>query len=1365
MRKLRNAEVRNLLLALFFIAGLAAALVYLPYEFRTQAGGNQKGLVVRTSSSDDGIVKMYDIREDKARQDELANMRSRQGKSFMDVATLRDKTARAEAELMRSIPNSKVEYNTDIRIPEVITPDMGRIKIDFLTPPSSEKRVDILKNFIGRHQDLVGVDRQQIDALKVSADYTNPDGNISYVNLDQEINGIPVFRGEIKAGFTRDNRIIRVINNLAPDLDYSSLSTEFGDPAVSVAKAAAHINHEMKRSETIRNDAASTDLKVVFGEGDWATTAEKMYFPTEPGVAVPSWRVLIWQPVNAYYVIVDAESGAVLWHKNITDDQAQSATYQVYRNLNAYIPVEDHAAPLSPGPNDPGLGTQGALLTRNNVSLIGNEGPLSFNNNGWINDNTNVTDGNANEAGIDRDGTNGVDAPQPGDTACPGAGCRVFTSTWNPPPGSPAPGDAPLTTQAQRGAVIQMFYIMNRYHDELYLRGFNEAARNFQNVNFTGQGLGSDRVSSEGQDSSGTNNANFSTPGDGTRGRMQMYLWTGPTPQRDGTADADIVIHEVTHGTSNRIHGNGTGLGNQGGMMGEGWGDWYAHTMLAEPTDNVNGVYGLGGYSLLNLGAGWTANFYYGIRRFPTALIASTAGPNRPGCNNGPCPHNPLTFGHINSTCDTTLGTTTTAVTSAFPRSSVIATSGSCSQVHNAGEIWKSALWEVRSLFIARKGFAVGTRDVLQVVTDGMKLSPVNPMMLQERDGILAAAAAISAAPEASADVADVWEGFRRRGFGFSASTQSSTAVTEAFDLPNAVLTNPFTVTDPAPGGNNNGVPEPGETVKLGIAVTNGTGTTVNNVTVTVDGGSPVAYGNINDGQTVTQQINYAIPGNAACGSTRTVSIVVSSPLGSQPAQQRSFVLGSPAGLVENFDGVTAPALPAGWTMTQDTGTAITWTTTTTGPDSAPNSAFANDPATVNMSSLVSPSIPVTSAAAQLKFRNKYITESTFDGMVLEIAIGAGAYQDILTAGGSFVTGGYNATISTNFSSPIAGRQAWSGTSAGGYIDTVVNLPAAANGQNIRLRWRMATDTSVASTGVNVDGVQVVSSYTCAAVTGKARADFDGDGKTDTSVYRPGANGIWYADRSTSGFMAIQYGTTGDTVHPGDYDGDGKTDFSFWRPSDTPNVPDFYILKSSDSTLMGFSHGLTTDIPVGGDFDGDGKTDIAVFRPSTGTWFIWETSTNNTRSVQFGLNGDVPFAMDSDGDGKANLAVWRPGDRYWYIARNTGVPAQNFDAVQWGNVGDVPVPADYDGDGKEDIAVFRPSDGYWYIIKSTGGTSFIKFGQNGDVPVPGDYDGDGKYDVAVYRSGMWYMQQSTAGFAAKQFGVGSDVPVPAKYHP
>lgn len=291
--------------------------------------------------------------------------------------------------------------------------------------------------------------------------------------------------------------------------------------------------------------------------------------------------------------------------------------------------------------------------------------------------------------------------------------------------------------------------------------------------------------------------------------------------------------------------------------------------------------------------------------------------------------------------------------------------------------------------------------------------------------------------------------------------------------------------------------------------------------------------------------------------------------------------------------------------------------------------------------------------------------------------------------------------------------------------------------------------------------------FTITAAAGRARADFDGDGRTDVSVYRP-SDGNWYLNRSTAGFGVVHWGgVAGDTIVPGDYDGDNKADYAIWRPSDVADVSDFYILNSNGFTVSGFSHGLTTDLPVVGDFDGDSKSDIVVWRPSTGTWYLWESGTTTTRSAQFGSTGDVPMAIDIDGDGKANLAVYRSTDHTWYVAKAAGTPAQNFDAIGFGLTGDILVPADYDGDSKEDIAVFRPSNGTWYIRRSTdGGVTFTQFGLTGDIPVTGDYDGDGKSDVAVFRpsTGAWYENRSTSGFSTEVFGLTTDKPIPAAYH-
>ena len=184
----------------------------------------------------------------------------------------------------------------------------------------------------------------------------------------------------------------------------------------------------------------------------------------------------------------------------------------------------------------------------------------------------------------------------------------------------------------------------------------------------------------------------------------------------------------------------------------------------------------------------------------------------------------------------------------------------------------------------------------------------------------------------------------------------------------------------------------------------------------------------------------------------------------------------------ENFDNATPPALPAGWRAFNAAGAAPLWVTSAAGTpappfDSALNAAFINDPSGVSDRWLHSPSLIIPSATAQLSFRNNYNLEASggsfYDGGVLEISIDGGAtFTDILAAGGSFVSGGYNGTISTGFSNPIAGRMAWSGNS-GGFLTTTVNLPAAANGQAVVFRWRMGSDTIVASGGWRIDTVQV----------------------------------------------------------------------------------------------------------------------------------------------------------------------------------------------------------------------------------------------------------------------------------------------------
>ncbi len=183
----------------------------------------------------------------------------------------------------------------------------------------------------------------------------------------------------------------------------------------------------------------------------------------------------------------------------------------------------------------------------------------------------------------------------------------------------------------------------------------------------------------------------------------------------------------------------------------------------------------------------------------------------------------------------------------------------------------------------------------------------------------------------------------------------------------------------------------------------------------------------------------------------------------------------TPTGFSQNFDGVTAPSLPAGWTaLNATTGNNFRWQTTTASAPpapSAPNSVYVDEEGVVSDKMLDSALLSVVGQPATLSFQRLHNLESNFDGLVLEISVNGGGYSDAVTAGGSFTAGGYNGVISNSFLSPIGGRNAWTGNT-GSYVTTTYRLPGnIASGASVRFRWRAATDTSVGGGEVHVDNI------------------------------------------------------------------------------------------------------------------------------------------------------------------------------------------------------------------------------------------------------------------------------------------------------
>lgn len=313
----------------------------------------------------------------------------------------------------------------------------------------------------------------------------------------------------------------------------------------------------------------------------------------------------------------------------------------------------------------------------------------------------------------------------------------------------------------------------------------------------------------------------------------------------------------------------------------------------------------------------------------------------------------------------------------------------------------------------------------------------------------------------------------------------------------------------------------------------------------------------------------------------------------------------------------------------------------------------------------------------------------------------------------------------------------------------------------------------------SIDGVRVGTTWDSlisAYVPPVTPLDFNGDGKTDWVVVRNvggGANGQlrwFYSLNGGGGTVAYDWGLAGDSLVAADYDGDGKTDIAVWRPGQALTAA-FYILQSQTNTVRVEAFGQSGDDPsVVGDYNGDRKADLAVYRPGAtvgaqSTWFYRTTPNGPVTYVPWGVNGDKVAPGDYDGDGKCDFVVVRNSgggqNAFWMLQTTAGFSYRLFGTAFVGDSGS-PIRGDFDGDGKADIAIAdgsNPNVGVISYQPSSGGP-FVQF--SGAVPSTdslalGDYDGDGKTDIAVWRSGVFWARNSSTGVWQNfQFGSAGD---------
>jgi extracellular elastinolytic metalloproteinase len=571
----------------------------------------------------------------------------------------------------------------------VVMNDTGLPKMVFnteepLSASQSGQPDSIARGFLGDHTAMFGLNRNQILEMKLK--HEDNDRGTTFLNYEQMIDGIAVFQGQFQVAVNAFGQVISIneeqvilntIINTAPGLSES----EGMQRAFLFAGRQAPASFEPVEYRLAKGDRAV--YRNPFGEGRENILSELRIMRVGPR-AVLAWHSYVDVGSNEWYeILVDAKTGAMLYRYNLYADAAQGTVFR-----------------------ENGLGQ------RTLESFVGD---TTINTTaGWLGAST-VTTGNNVDAYLDTDANNQPDPINAADLQNGRAFSSIqdFTFPFTP--------DVDPRTQ-RAAAVANLFYFNNIIHDFSYQLGFTESAGNFQTNNFGRGGTGNDPVKAEAQDGSGTNNANFATPPEGSSPRMQMFLFTRGTTNladdRDGDEDGDVVLHEYGHGISNRLVGGPANTsclgGTQAGAMGEGWSDYWAATFYG------NGV----------IGEFVTNNLTRGIRR---AAYTVPADPVH------------------DSYADLGVG--------GF-------------EVHNDGEVWAATLWDLRQTL----GASIADRLVLQ----GMKFTPCSPSFLNARDGILMADQNLNS----SANRCVIWQVFARHGMGVSAQGNNGTTHVAATDVP-----------------------------------------------------------------------------------------------------------------------------------------------------------------------------------------------------------------------------------------------------------------------------------------------------------------------------------------------------------------------------------------------------------------------------------------------------------------------------------------------------------------------------------------------------------------------------------------------------
>jgi PKD repeat protein len=587
----------------------------------------------------------------------------------------------------------------------------------------------VLAAYLGSHQTELGISTGMVrSGWRVSDEHTHRGVTFAYVQ--QTINGLPL-QHAVSTAAIRQHRVESFVSRFLPNVPATAAAMSAKlDVYAAVSLAAADRNLSYSPQ-----NGAHQGKRMVFPPivGDDAVSAYLSYWNSAEGIRLV-WSVSLPTESDWWLVHVDAATGKVAAVENYTVhclfDKKGAASVPSSKAFAEAPVVLDASYRVIPFPGESPQHAPFEWLSNPSDSLAS---PLGWHDtDGIAGPEFTITRGNNTHVYEDQNDDNEPGYSPDGETDL------VFDFPFS--------ADSSISHNAS-AAMVNLFYAANTMHDLTYHYGFNEAAGNFQTNNYGRGGIQDDYVRAEAQDGSGTNNANFSTPPDGERARMQMYIWNPFNPsgvRKDCSFDNGIIAHEFGHGVSNRLTGGPsvTNCLRNEEQMGEGWSDFYSLITTLQTGDSRTDLRPVGTFALGEPVDG------PGIRNKVYTTDISV--------NNHTYADMPSTGG----------------------------------RVHDIGEIWAIMLWDLTWDLIDVYGFDPdrldgkgGNNIAQQLVTDGLKLQPCEPGFVDGRDAILMADKLFYN----SANECLIWGAFARRGLGWSAqqgSTDDFTDGVAAFDIP-----------------------------------------------------------------------------------------------------------------------------------------------------------------------------------------------------------------------------------------------------------------------------------------------------------------------------------------------------------------------------------------------------------------------------------------------------------------------------------------------------------------------------------------------------------------------------------------------------